>query len=100
MGSIHRLQLDVQDYQEIDITGRVLSVAADRGGSSDVFDLWFEHNSATPTTVGLYIFGTGHPTPWSVFGRDNWRFVGTIVTPSGLVWHVYVGIRKGVPIPS
>ncbi|MGU3650627.1 DUF7352 domain-containing protein [Mycolicibacterium sp. A43C] len=99
MGSIYRLQLEVQDYQEIDITGPAISVAAARSGSSDVIDLWYEHNVSAPTTVGLYIFGTGHRTPWTVYSRANWRFVGT-VTPSGLVWHVYTGIRQGEPIPS
>lgn len=100
MSSIHRLHLDVKDYQEITVTGRLMSVAPDRGGSSDVFDLWFEHNvpEAEATTHGLYIFGTGHRTPWSVFTRDNFRFVGTVVTPSGLVWHIYVGPRKGEPL--
>lgn len=92
MSSIHRLQIDVTDYQEIGGSNRVLSAAADRGGRSDVIDIWFETSDnpiAYPTAI--YIFGTGHPTPWNHWNRDNWRFIDTVVTPSGLVWHVYVG---------
>lgn len=99
MSSIHRVQIPVEDYQEITGPGLVISAAADRGGRSDVIDVWFETGSSTPSPTGIYIFGTGRPTPWSSWTRYAWRHVDTVVTPSGLVWHVYVGPRHGEPVP-
>jgi hypothetical protein len=46
----------------------------------------------------IWVFGTGHPVPWSGYTRHAWTFLGTVVTPSGLVWHVYTGHRKGEAI--
>lgn len=107
MTAIYRLSLPVKDYQEIKLTGPVISVAPDRGnsavggwGSSDVFDLWYEHGTWTfvddppGISFGIYIFGTGHPLPWTAHTRVNWQFIGTVVTPSGLVWHVFQGPVK------
>ncbi|MFV8169851.1 hypothetical protein [Mycolicibacterium peregrinum] len=99
MGSIHRLQIDITDYQEIAGSRRVLSAAPARDGQSDVIDIWFETSDRDMPT-GIYIFGTGHPTPWDHWTRENWRFIDTVVTPSGLVWHVYVGPIAGKPIPA
>lgn len=106
MNSIYRLSVAVEDYQELNLTGPPLSVAPDRGGSSDVFDLWFEHMDGDrpayePDYHGKYaiwVFGTGHPVPWTNYTRQAWKFIGTVVTPSGLVWHVYTGHLKGQAI--
>lgn len=95
MSSIYRVSLKVEDYQEVELTGRPISVAPDRGGSDGKFDLWYEHDDGhQPKARAIYVFGTGHPTPWSHFTRDNWQFIGTVVNLS-LVWHVYVGPREG-----
>lgn len=96
---IHRLNLPVAEYQEINF-GRVISAAPCRSGRSDVVDIWFEAASAFDDKQGLYIFGTGHPTPWNGFTRYAWEFIDTVVTPSGLIWHVYAGPLKGEWIPS
>lgn len=98
MSGIHRLLVEVKDYQELDLGGMVLSVAADRAGRSDVFDMWFE-SDVTELTTAIYVFGTGHPTPWDLWTRHAYRFIGTVITPSGLVWHVYEGPRKVEAIP-
>lgn len=95
---IYRLNLEVLGYQEIP-AGNVISVAPCRSGRSDVIDLWYERSSSD-RTQGLYIFGTGHRTPWSPWTRYAWRFIDTVVTPSGLVWHVYVGPKEGEPVPG
>lgn len=101
MSAIHRLNLAVEDYQDVTLTGPPISVAACRDGSSDRIDLWYEHTAWATSkedpgiTRGLYIFGTGHPTPWSIYTRGNWTFIGTVVTPSGLVWHVYIVAARG-----
>jgi len=88
--AIYRLQVAVEDYQELKLTGPPLSVAPDRGGNSDVYDLWFEHNGL-PKSWGIYVLGTGHPVPWNRITRYMYRFLGTVVTPMGLVWHVFTG---------
>lgn len=94
--SIYRLSVKVWDYQELEL-GPALSVAADRDGASDRFDLWFENSPVE--RCGLYVFGTGHPTPWNGWSRHAWHFVGTVVTPSGLVWHVFTGPLEGTAVP-
>lgn len=104
--SIHRISVEVADYQEIDLTGPAISVAADREFRSDRFDLWYEHYEDTgPALAGLtltralYVIGTGHPVPWTPWTRYAFTFLGTVVTPSGLVWHIYTGPREGQVIP-
>lgn len=102
MAAVHRISINVDPgYHEIEVGGQVLSVAADRGGRSDVFDLWFENGDYEPHKVALHIVGTGHPLPWSSrWTRHAYRFVGTVVTPSGLVWHAYVSeYLRDQPIP-
>lgn len=104
--SIHRISVEVTDYQELDLTGPPISVAATRDGSSNIFDLWFEHMEGNRPAYepnyhgryGIYVFGTGHPVPWTHYSRHAWKFLGTVVTPSGLVWHVYLGPGRGKPI--
>jgi hypothetical protein len=103
MNSIYRISVPVDDYQELSLTGPILSVAADRGGSSDVIDLWYEHMDGNRPAYkpnyhrprSLWIFGTGHPVPWTDYTRHAWHFLGTVVTPSGLIWHCYTGHMKG-----
>lgn len=102
MNTIYRTRIEVLDYQEIKLTGKALSVAPCRASTVDnefelsgFFDLWSEHwDDKTPTTLGLYVCGTGHPVPWrGVITRDLYRFLGTVVTPY-LVWHIYIGPVK------
>lgn len=84
---IHRVTLDVTDAQLIAIPniGQVLSVAPTRDGGSSQIDLWFTTYPDEPNGKRwIYMAGTGHPLP-------DGRFVGTVVTPSGLVWHVFEG---------
>lgn len=98
--SIFRKTIPVTDYQELsDVAGRIISAKPTRDGRSDVIDIWFE-NSGGDVKVGVYIFGTGHPTPWTGWTRYAWSFVDTVVTPSGLVWHVYTGPLEGEAVPS
>lgn len=95
--AIYRITVMVEDYQELALTGEPISVAPDRGGVSDCFDLWFEHTDEGMhaadghRTYPIWVFGTGHPVPWLSHTRHKWRFLGTVVTASGLVWHIYTG---------
>ena len=90
---IHRATLPVVDSQALAIHGggQVLSVAPTRDGGSAYIDLWFTTYPAEERgdRRWIHIAGTGHPRPPG-------RFVGTVVTPAGLVWHVF----EGDPIPN
>ncbi|MBF9523062.1 DUF7352 domain-containing protein [Mycobacteroides chelonae] len=100
--------------------GDLLSVAQSRTDRTQLIDLWsldFEYGQRW--TKGIYIVGTGNSMPEqlrdSAYKRDRreqdrahpgfvydygvpeddpkpWRhFIGTVVTPCGLVWHVFEG---------
>lgn len=92
---IYRALLPVVDSQVVVMHagGQVLSVAPARDGRSDHIDLWFTTFPGNPRSETdsrwIHIAGTGHPRPPG-------RFVGTVVTPAGLVWHVF----EGDPIPN
>ncbi|MYV30728.1 hypothetical protein GQ649_26280 [Rhodococcus sp. DSM 6344] len=84
---IHRVTLPVTDEQIVSIHngGEVLSVAPTRDGRSDVIDLWFTtYPTEEPGRRQIYMAGTGHPRP-------RGKFIGTVVTPQGLVWHAFAG---------
>ena len=102
MSEIHRISLLVADYHEIEVGGPILSVAADRKGRSDVLDLWFENGDYPSRKVAVYMVGTGHPLPWSSRPTKHaYRFVGSVVTALGLVWHVYTSdYLRDQPIPE
>lgn len=100
--------------------GDLLSVAQSRTDRNQLIDLWsldFEYGEGW--TKGIYIVGTGNPMPEQLRDSANtryrreehryspgftndvfimeedpkpWRnFIGTVVTPCGLVWHVFEG---------
>jgi hypothetical protein len=84
---IHRVALDIEDAQVVDMhpSGEILSVAPTRDGRSGQVDLWFTTYPNEPNGKRwVYMAGTGMPRPPG-------RFVGTVVTPVGLVWHVFAG---------
>lgn len=71
----------------------VRHIGVDPAGPGTLPCAWIEH-TRNPVTgmrgtermaiIYLTIVGTGHPIP-----DDTGDFVGTAVTPSGFVWHVY-----------
>ena len=84
---IHRATLEVTDRQLLAIHpgGQILSVAPTRDGLSSQIDVSFTtYPGHGIETRWIHIAGTGHPVPPG-------RFVGTVVTPAGLVWHVFEG---------
>ncbi|PTR42056.1 hypothetical protein C8K38_111225 [Rhodococcus sp. OK611] len=91
---IHRVTIPVEDEQLIAIHagGQVLSVAPTRDGRSAHIDLWFTTYPSEDRgdQRWIYIAGTGHPRPPG-------RFIGTVVTPSGLVWHAFEGDPVSAP---
>lgn len=99
---ILRHSLDITDYQEIVLPGRgeMLSVAQSRSFPSEQIDLWtLDFGTGDQHFAAIYVIGTGNPMPTELHGGDGnfnyagtWRkFLGTVVTPVGLVWHVFHG---------
>lgn len=85
--AIHRVTLPVMDEQIVAMhnDGEVLSVAPSRDGRSDAIDLWFTtYPTEEPGRRPIYMAGTGQPRP-------RGKFIGTVVTSSGLVWHAFEG---------
>lgn len=90
-----RHQIGIVDKQTIELPayGDLLFVAVSRTIPNHGIDLWsvdFERGRAH--TVDVYVVGTGNPMDEDtqeavMFGK----FLGTVVTPSGLVWHVWQG---------
>jgi hypothetical protein len=98
--SIHRVQVEITDYQELDLTGPPIFVAADRGGDPEVFDLWFEHYDESAReqhrSYHLYVIGTGNPVPWTTpaVRSVSFDFLGSVITTVNQVWHVYTGPQR------
>lgn len=99
MSRILRYELDITDHQELplDSNSVPVSVAVSRTDPNGKIDLWVLVNdgSGTPTPFNgskrnrsVLIAGTGHPIPPGV--NVTHKFIGTVVTPSDLVWHVFV----------
>jgi hypothetical protein len=88
---ILRFPLDVVDHQRLTILGlqTVVSVAPSRDDPTGV-DLWAICDEGAPTIrldrLDVWIIGTGHAMPPEASANT---FVGTAVTPSQLVWHVF-----------
>ncbi len=111
---ILRHELEIADYQTILLParGELLSVAMSRTHPNTLIDLWSLNrqegvgalvDAGTGRSAGVYVVGTGNPMP-SALNDDlftqhdpgippvTWRrFLGTVVTPSTLVWHVFEG---------
>lgn len=116
----HQLTINDYQTVTLPFDGDLQSVAQSRTSPNDLIDLWsldFEYGKGW--TKGIYIVGTGNPMPeqlrdsantryrrdehryspgftHDVFIRDEdpkpWRkFIGTVITPCGLVWHVFEG---------
>lgn len=103
-----RHQIAITDYQVLVVPepNELLSVAVSRTIPNHGIDLWSLdlEKGDRPRQVGIYVIGTGNPMPdilqtkeeagtgVELFGMTQWRkFIGTVVTPSGMVWHVFQG---------
>lgn len=97
-----RHQIAITDYQVLKVPWppELLSVAVSRVLPNRAIDLWSLdlEDGSRQGDVGIYVVGTGNPMPDALafsgnpFASDRGRkFIGTVVTPSGLVWHVFQG---------
>jgi hypothetical protein len=85
---VGRVSLAVTDTvtAELPARAKLLHVAPCRQNPNTAIDLWFER-PATPTPMRTHTFhieGTGHALV------DDAVYVGTVVCPNDLVWHVYL----------
>jgi hypothetical protein len=105
---ILRHQIAIHDYQVLTLPsqGELLSVAKSRipDLANHAIDLWsLDHESGPSQTAGVYVIGTGNLMPVELqddkyrhydpgMPSRTWRkFLGTVVTPNNLVWHVFGG---------
>ena len=68
----------------------VRHVGVDPAALDNLPTVWVELDPVGDDIVEVTFIGTGHPVP------DNIGFVGSVVTPAGLVWHVYETERRHV----
>lgn len=88
---IFRYPLDIADYQELKIPypAKIISVAPSRDHPNTQIDMWAVAGSDYTKTVAVAIVGTGNPIPNYVDVHSLTSFIGTVVAPNRLVWHVY-----------
>jgi hypothetical protein len=85
MNTIHKYELLLTDEQTIDTReGAIVLSATEQNGSLVIYAMVDDKADIVPLRVG--IFGTGNP----VLLSGDWRFVNTVPTSSGYVWHVFV----------
>ena len=78
---------------ELPAAGELLSVSVSRVTPDYAIDVWsVDFQIGAPMRVQVWMFGTGNPisdeAEEAVLAGN---FLGTVVTPSGLVWHVWQG---------
>lgn len=87
---IFRYELDITDHQvlQLPMSYEILSVAVSRTAPNTKIDMWALVPEVAPRVdADIWIFGTGHPMP--PIHRDVFKFLGTVVAPNSLVWHVF-----------
>lgn len=87
---IFRYPIEVRGYQELSIPGpaKVLSVARSREAPNDYIDMWVYTEVGEPEwRVPVWIVGTGNLMPPELSPLTP--FIGTVVCPNDLVWHVF-----------
>lgn len=91
--TVHRRTVPIVGDSSFTVDGfarRILKVAVPRDEAIEetALDIWYEVYPTSPqrTTIRLCVFGTGHPLPPTPIGN----YLDSVITPAGLVWHVYV----------
>lgn len=85
MNTIHKYELLLTDEQTIDTrVGAIILSTIEENGNLVMYAM--VDDQADVETVRVAVFGTGNP----VLLSGDWRFVNTVPTASGHVWHVFV----------
>jgi hypothetical protein len=80
-----RYPLNIVDRQDILCGYPILSVGVSREDPNGKIDMWaLALDGADRVRTRIFITATGHPLP-----EDGLRFIGTVITPNQLVWHVW-----------
>ncbi|UVT24954.1 hypothetical protein NXT08_22395 [Rhodococcus pyridinivorans] len=86
--AVGRKNIEITDTVTVELPARskLLHVAPCRRNPNTHIDLWFEFpDQTTPARLHtFYVEGTGHALVHEVL------YVGTVVCPNDLVWHVYL----------
>ncbi|QFG13492.1 hypothetical protein PP501_gp60 [Gordonia phage Powerball] len=89
--AIHRQTVPITDMYSFNTTGFVRRILkADNVRTTALMDtaldVWFEtYDNDRPCRVIIHVVGTGNPMPRGRIGDH----IDSVITPSGLVWHVY-----------
>ena len=91
--TIHRRTIAITDAQSFEVKGyvrNILKAATVRNAAlaETAVDLWYEvypEAEHSPSCLVISIIGTGNPVPPTRIGMH----IDTVITPAGLVWHVY-----------
>jgi len=84
MKTIYKFPLEITDYSTLRThdKAKVMHVG-EQGGQ---LCIWLEVDlTQVVATHGFYIRGTGH-----VITGEEGQFLGTVLMPNGLVWHIYL----------
>lgn len=87
MFQVWKFDLKVTDFAVVKMPegAKVLS-AAERGEFGNRLDVWALVDTEAPMRDRLFrVVGTGHPFP----DAEDCRFVATVHTRVGLVWHLF-----------
>jgi hypothetical protein len=85
MNVIHKVTIGVLlSFKEIPASSRLLSVAMQR----DDIVVWYtrDMDDTTTRTQQFLAVNTGDPFFDNI---EDWRFMGTMISSNGIVWHVF-----------
>lgn len=92
----HQIAITDQQWVQLPAGGELLSVAQARTDANTTIDLWsLDVRRGRPVEVEVFIIGTGNPiTDAAQEAMLMGKFLGTVVCPNGLVWHVVQGQHR------
>jgi hypothetical protein len=70
---------------------RIVHVGVDPTGPQDGPTIWFESGTNDLRPIELRVYATGE-----TIADDDMAHLGSVVTPVGLVWHVYTRSGGGL----
>lgn len=89
----HHIPITDRQFIQTPADGELLSAAVSRTAPDTHIDVWsIDYQRGVPRAIDVHIVGTGNPIPEDTqTAISSGKFLGTVVTPSRLVWHVWSG---------